>query len=171
LDTSSNMTVLNSIKIVNAGPNGDMVLQGVVDEDLKTVSFPRIAPETDFSQLKFEAEVSTGAKLEKEIYPVTFEDGETEKVIVVKVMNSPRFREYLAKLRLKVPVFGADFETYTTYDFSNNPLGQPTYEAFTSAVTRGSGFDGEHVMIAHRTAPHLLKVSDLIAGTINKIPF
>ncbi len=171
LDTSSNVTVLNSIKIVNAGANGTTVLQGVVNEDEKTVSFPRIEPATDFTKLKFEASVSTGAKLEKEIYPVTFEDGQSEKVIVVKVMNSPRFREYLVKLRLKVPVYGADFGKGTTYDFSNNPLGQPAYDSFTGQVTRGSGFDGQHVMVAHRTVPHLLKVSDLAAGVINKIPF
>ncbi|WP_343530956.1 DUF4623 domain-containing protein [Pedobacter sp.] len=168
-DTSSNATVLNSIKIVNAGANGTTVLQGVVNEDEKTVSFPRIEPETDFSKLKFEAAVSGGAKLEQEVYPVTFEEGQTEKVIVVKVMNSPRFREYLVKLRLKVPVFGADFEKGTTYDFTSNPLGNPIYDAFTGALTRGSGFDGQHVLVVRREAPHLLKVDDLKAGVINKI--
>ncbi|WP_199120846.1 DUF4623 domain-containing protein [Pedobacter sp. ASV28] len=168
-ETSANVSVLNSIKIVNAGAAGTTVLQGVVDEDAKTVSFPRIEPETDFSKLKFEANVSTGAKLEKETYPVTFEDGQTEKVIVVKVLNSPRFREYLVKLRLKVPVFGADFEKATTYDFTSNPLGNPIYEAFTGALTRGSGFDGQHVLVVRREAPHLLKVDELKAGVINKI--
>lgn len=171
MDTSSNETVLNSIKIVNAGADGATVLQGVIDEEAKTVSFPRIAPETDFSNLKFEAEVSAGAKLDKEVYPVIFEEGKSEQVIVVKVQNSPRFREYLVKLRLKVPVFGADFENYATYDFTANPIGNPLYDAFTGQVTRGSGFDGKYVMIAHRTAPHLLNVTDLKAGIINKIPF
>jgi Domain of unknown function (DUF4623) len=173
-ETSANVSVLNSIKIVNAGAAGTTVLQGVVDEDAKTVSFPRIEPETDFSKLKFEANVSTGAKLEKETYPVTFEDGQTEKVIVVKVLNSPRFREYLVKLRLKVPVFGADFEKATTYDFTSNPLGNPIYEAFTGALTRGSGFDGQKVLIVRREGsatqtPHLLNVSELKNGVINKI--
>lgn len=170
MDTSANETVLTSIKLVNAGATGTTVLQGTVNEDEKTISFPRIEPETDFSQLKFEAVTSTGAKLDKDSYSVTFAEGEAEKVIVVKVMNSPRFREYLVRLRLKVPVFGADFEKGTTYDFTSNPLGNPIYDAFAGAVTRASGFDGNQVFIGHRTAPHVLNVSDLKAGVINKLP-
>ncbi|SFH00173.1 DUF4623 domain-containing protein [Pedobacter insulae] len=169
LDTSANVTVLNSIKIVNAGANGTTVLEGVVDEDAKTVSFPRIEPTTDFSNLKFEANLSSGAKLSQDTYPVTFEDGQSEKVIVVKVLNAPRFREYLVKLRLKVPVFGADFENGTTYDFTSNPLGAPLYDAFAGALTRGSGFDGDKVLVVKRTEPHLLNVSDLKTGVINKM--
>lgn len=181
MDTSANVTVLNSIKIVNTGANGDVVLNGVVDEDAKTVSFPRIDtltkdPITGVYNLKIEAQVSNGASLEKETYLVTFEQGESEKAVVVKVMNSLRFREYLLKLRLKVPVYGADFQTYATYDFSNNPLGSPAYSDFTGQLVRGSGFDGEKVLIVKRDAsvalahtPHLLNVSDLKNGVINKI--
>ncbi len=171
LDTSANMTVLNSIKIVNAGAGGTTVLEGTVDETAKTISFPRIEPTTDFSNLKFEAVLSDGAKLDKETYPVTFEDGQSEKVIVVKVMSEPRFREYLVKLRLKVPVFGADFTTGKTYDFTNNPLGAPLYYAFSGFTTRGSGFDGEKVLIVKRSDDaHLLNVSDLKNGVTTKIP-
>ncbi|MDF3078041.1 MAG: hypothetical protein K0S09_1930 [Sphingobacteriaceae bacterium] len=171
LDTSPQMTVLTSIKIVNAGENGTTVLTGTIDEDAKTVSFPRIDPKTNFANLKFEAVTSDGAKLDKEVYPVTFDTDQTEKVIVVKVVNSPRFREYLVKLRLKVPVFGADFEKGTTYDFTNNPLGDPLYASFSGAATRGSGFDGQKVLIVWRTGgPHLLDVAELKKGVINKIP-
>lgn len=170
MDTSSNMTVLNSIKIMNAGANGTTVLEGTVDEEAKTVSFPRIDPATNFSGLKFEASVSEGAKLSQDTYPVVFEEGASEQTITVKVLNSPRYRDYFVKLRLKVPVFGADFEKGTTYDFTSNPLGSPIYDAFTGALTRGSGFDGKQVLVGHRTAPHLLNVSDLKAGVINKIP-
>lgn len=171
IDTSGNLTVLTSIKIVNAGASGTTVLQGVVDETAKTVSFPRIEPTTDFSKLKFEAVLSDGSSLDKEIYPVTFDDGQTEKVIVVKVQNTPRFREYLVKLRLKVPVFGADFTKGATYDFTSNPLGNPIYYAFTGALTRGSSFDGDKVLIIKRPDDvHLLKVSDLKNGVTTKIP-
>ncbi len=169
LDTSAQETILTSIKIMNAGVDGTTVLQGVVDEDAKTVSFPRIDPNTDFSKLKFEAGLSAGAKLTQDVYPVTFEDGQSEKVIVVKVSNAPRFREYLVRLRLKVPVFGADFEKGITYDFTSNPLGNPIYDSFTGALTRGSGFDGQKVLVVRREAPHVLNVSDLKAGTVNKI--
>lgn len=175
MDTSANVTVLNSIKIVNTGASGDVVLNGVVDEDAKTVSFPRIDtltkdPITGVYNFKIEAQVSNGANLDKETYPVTFEEGETEKVITVKVVNLPRFREYLVKLRLKVPVYGADFQTYGTYDFTTNPLGSPAYSDFTGQLVRGSGFDGKKVLIVRREAPHLLNVSDLKTGVINKIP-
>jgi hypothetical protein len=170
LDTSANIATLNSIKIVNAGASGTTVLQGVVDETEKTVSFPRIDPATDFSKLKFEVQLSEGAKLDKETYPVTFLPGQAEQVIVVKVQNEPRYREYLVKLRLKIPVFGADFTTGTTYDFTNNPLGSPIYDEFTGSATRGSGFDGTSVLVVRRTAPHLVRVSELKSGVINKIP-
>jgi hypothetical protein len=170
LDTSANETILNSIKIVNAGANGTAVLQGVVNEVDKTVSFPRIDPATDFSNLKFEVVLSDGAKLDKETYPVIFEAGQAEKVITVRVQNVPRYREYLVKLRLKLPVFGADFTTGTTYDFTNNPLGNPIYDDFTGSATRGSSFDGTSVLVVRRTAPHLVSFSDLKNGVINKIP-
>ncbi|HET8829948.1 MAG TPA: DUF4623 domain-containing protein [Pelobium sp.] len=171
LDTSANVTVLNSIKILNAGADGTTVLEGVVDETAKTVSFPRIEPTTDFSNLRFEAVLSDGATLDKETYPVTFEEGQSEKVIVVKVLNGARYREYLVRLRLKVPVFGADFTTGTTYDFTSNPLGDPIYYAFSGFTTRGSGFDGDKVLIVKRPDDaHLLNVADLKNGVTTKIP-
>lgn len=170
LDTSNLFTALNSIKIVNAGANGTTVLEGVIDEQTKTVSFPRIDPTTDFSNLKFEAVLSDGAKLDKETYSVTFAPGQAERVITIIVQNAPRYREYLVRLRLRVPVFGADFTRPTTYDFTNNPLGNPIYDDFTGSVTRGSGFDGTNVLVVRRTAPHLVKVSELKNGIINKIP-
>ena len=170
LDTSGKTTVLESIKILNAGANGTTVMEGVVDEATKIVTFPRIEPTTDFSNLKFEAVVSDGATLIKDTYSVTFPEGKAEQVVVLKVVNEPRYREYIVKLRLKVPVFGADFENKTTFDYSNNADGNPMYPTFTGAKTRGTGFDGEKVLIIDRTDPHLLNVSDLKAGTINKIP-
>lgn len=170
LDSTAKATELKSIRIVNAGENGNIVLQGVVDENKKTISFPRIEPETDFSNLKFEAELSDGARLEKETFNVVFEEGQAQRVITIKAVNDPRYREYLAVLRLKIPVFGADFEKGLTFDFTSNPLGNPIHDAFTGALTRGSGFDGEHVLVVRREAPHLLTVSDLKAGTVNKIP-
>src|SRR5690606_41627859 len=65
----------------------------------------------------------------------------------LKTVNNMRFREYIVTIRLRVPVFGADFENRTIYDFTTNPLGSPVYPAYVSLLTRGSGFDGEHVLI------------------------
>ncbi|TZF85728.1 DUF4623 domain-containing protein (plasmid) [Pedobacter sp. BS3] len=172
MDTSSKETVLKSIKIMNAGEDGNTVLQGTVDEDKKEVSFPRLDTLTDFSKLRFEATLSDGAKLEQETYNISFEEGQSEKTIEIKVVNTPRFREYFVKLRLRVPVFGADFGKATVYDYSTNEQGNPAYEAFTGQLTRGTGFDGEHVLIISRgaTGAHLLKVSDLKNNIITRIP-
>lgn len=165
IDSSDKFTVLESIKIVNAGKNGDIVLEGTINEKSKTVSFPRIDPETDFGNLKFEAIASDGAKLEKDSYEVAFEEGNTQRTITIKVTNAPRFREYYVNLRLKVPVFGADFSKAIVHNFAG-------YSAFSGQMTRGSGFDGKYVLVVQRTAivpstPHLLRVSDLMNGVTN----
>ncbi len=174
MDTSDKFTVLKSIKIVNAGENGDIVLEGTINEDTKQITFPRIVPETDFSRLKFEITASDGAILEKDTYAVAFAEGDSEKTIALKLVNAPRFREYSATLRLKVPVFGADFSQPTVYDYSANPAGNPAHDAFTGQLTRGTGFDGEHVLVVSRASfsvanPHLLKVEDLVNNQVNRI--
>ena len=69
------------------------------------------------------------------------------------------------KVRKRVPVFGADFEKPTVYNFSGDNI----YSDFADAgSTRCASFDGEHVLIVSRrsSAPfaHLLKVSDLKRG-------
>ena len=163
IDSSDKFTVLKSIKIVNSGENGSTVVNGTINEETKTISFPRLDTLSDFTNVKFEVETSDGAKLDKEVYSVPFGEGESEKTIVIKVQNQPRYREYFVKFRLKVPVYGADFEKGSTYDYTNNPLGNPIYSVFGGAVTRGSAFDGEHVLVVTRNAAgsHLLKVSEL----------
>ncbi len=163
IDSSDKLTVLKSIKIVNSGENGNTVVVGTINEDTKTINFPRLDTLSDFSNVKFEVELSNGATLDKESYSIPFGEGESEKTIVIKVMNEPRYREYYAKFRLKVPVYGADFEKGATYDYTNNPIGNPIYSVYGGAVTRGSSFDGEHVLVVTRNSlgSHLLKVSDL----------
>ena len=160
---SKEFVELKSIKITNAGPLGNEVLVGRVDENTKSIWFPRVEPDTDFSKLKFEVELSDGAMLDKDFYEVVIEEGQAEKDLIIKVLNGTRFREYRAMLRLNVPVWGADFKKGTYYDYTGNEIGNPVYPDFTSSVTRGSGFDGEHVLIVTRAAggSHLLKASDL----------
>lgn len=163
LNSSDKFTVLKSIRIVSAGASGVDVVEGVVNEDTKEVTFPRLDTLTNFQNLKFEAELSNGATLDKVVYPVTFLDGESEKTIVVKVQNLPRYREYLVKLRLKVPVYGADFNLPTVYDFSANKGPAAVYPSFAGQLTRGTGFDGKYVLIASRGVGgiHLLDVEKL----------
>src|SRR5699024_6332596 len=78
---SPDEVVLKSIKLLNAGADGNTVLEGTVDENKKTVNFPRLDTLTDFSNLKFEAEMSSGAQLDKDSYSVEFEEGEASKTI------------------------------------------------------------------------------------------
>lgn len=165
-------TVLKSIKILNAGANGNTVIEGVIDENRKTVSFPRIDLATNFDAIRFQAEMSDGAVLDKENYQFVFGEGDAAKTNVVKVVNNDRFREYLVTLRLNIPVFGADFGKPEIHDNSINSIGNPIYPTFTSALTRGSGFDGEHVLIVtrHAMGSHLLKVSDLEQDNTTAIP-
>ncbi|MEO6683721.1 MAG: DUF4623 domain-containing protein [Ginsengibacter sp.] len=163
---SDDSVELFSLKIVNAGAAGNGVLEGVIDEDKKIISFPRLDTLTDLKNLRFEATMSTGAKLEKETYELDFEQGASSKTIVIKVVNNKRFREYLAAIRLMVPVHGADFAKPKIYDYTNNSLGEPKYPTFTSLATRGTGFDGENVLIVttHSMGSHILKLSDIRAG-------
>lgn len=169
---SDKYTVLKSIKILNAGVEGNTVVEGTVDEVSKKVSFPRIDPETDVSAIRFEVELSDGAKLDRETYSFNFAEGVDANTIVVKVINEPRFREYFVELRLNIPLFGADFNKPQIIDHTNNELGNPIYPVFTGSTTRGSGFDGQHVLIVTRNAmgSHLLDVKDLRNGEINPIP-
>ncbi|MCH5596822.1 DUF4623 domain-containing protein [Niabella ginsengisoli] len=168
---SSAEVILQSIKIVNAGENGNTVIEGTIDENLKTVAFPRIDTLTDFSNIKFEATMSNGAKLDQQSYNFPFGEGASSNTSIVKVINNKRFREYRVTLRLNIPVFGADFGKREIFDYTNNELGNPVYPTFVSLSTRGSGFDGEHVLIVTRAAggSHLLKVSDLRNNNITPI--
>lgn len=169
---SPDKVVLKSIKITNTGADGNIVLEGTIDENKKSIKFPRIDPETDFSKLRFEASLSTGASLEKDIYEVSFSESKSPKTIILKVVNNNRFREYFAQLRLNTPVFGADFAKATVYDYTNNEQGNPIYHTFASYLTRGSGFDGNHVLIVtrHKDKSHLLKAEDLRKNKIDPIP-
>ena len=78
------------------------------------------------------------------------------------------------------PTPGADLTDPVIYDFS--VTSGKTYEDFTRVIdgtypdflTRGSDFDGEYVLVVSRsdkTTPshHLLKVSELMQGSVNKI--
>ncbi|HMR84163.1 MAG TPA: DUF4623 domain-containing protein, partial [Niabella sp.] len=168
---SSDEVVLQSIKILNAGSNGNTVVEGAIDENTKNISFPRLDPETNFEALRFEAAMSNGAKLDQDSYQFIFGEGVSSQTGIIKVVNNKRFREYRVILRLNVPVYGADFTKPLIYDYTNNELGNPIYPTYTGATTRGSGFDGEHVLIVTRAAggSHLLKISDLRNNVITPI--
>lgn len=162
-DNSPDQTVIYSIKILNAGVyTPDSIVEGVVDEYTKEISFPRLSPLLDLSALKFEAVVSDRASLDASTYDFTVAEGEAQRKKIISVVNGKRAREYNVTIRLNIPVFGANFLKGTVYDYSSTS--GSIYPDFTGTLTRGSAFDGEYVLIVSRfggTRPHLLKVSDL----------
>lgn len=160
---SDQFTDLKAIKIVNAGASGNEVLDGTIDENTKTITFPRLDTLSDFSNIKFEAVTSEGAQLEKDVVAIPYQSGRTQTEIYLKVTNLPRFKEYKAVIRFKVPIYGANFDAPAVYDFSKNDLGNDIYPSFVTANTRGSGFDGKHVLVIERggLGPHLLEVAKL----------
>lgn len=172
LDTSDKFVEIKAIRIVNAGPNGNEVVEGTINETTKQISFPRISPESNLSAIKFEVEASNGAVLDKETYSFEFEEGESSKNVTIKLVNEPRFREYVVTLRLNVPVFGADFTKAVAYDYSNSSNTKGLYEAFKGVGVRGTGFDEETILIVDRTNNyvHLLNTQDLKEGNVTPIP-
>jgi hypothetical protein len=175
---SPDEVVLKSIRIINAGAGGNTVLEGTIDETRKTISFPYADTLSNFNDIKLEAVASNGATLENSALQFDFKEGtpyfadsRTSLTKVIKVVNNKHFREYFLTLRTKVPPFGADFGKSQIYDYTSNPLGNPVYSSFTGAATRGSSFDGEHVLVVSRATggSHLLKVSDLRNNIINPI--
>lgn len=157
-------TELLTIKVLNAGADGSTVLQGTIDEANKTVSFPRLELATDFSALKFEAEVSEGAELKQTVFDFSMDEEEASKRLLLRIQNHNRYKDYFVEIRRKVPLYGADFGQATEYNFSGSLL----YPSFTGLLTRCASFDGEHVLVVTReaTGPHLLKLSDIKKGTI-----
>ena len=51
-------TELLSIKITNAGADGNTVVEGTIDEDNKIINFPRLDMTTNFSALNLDAKLS-----------------------------------------------------------------------------------------------------------------
>ena len=55
---------LLSIKILNSGAEGNIEVEGTIDEDAKTIKFPKLDKESDFANLKISATMSDGASLD-----------------------------------------------------------------------------------------------------------
>lgn len=159
-------TELLSVKILNAGANGDKVVEGTIDEAKKTINFPRLDVETNFSALSIGAELSEGAALQSEVMDYSMDEETNERTQVLRVINHNRYKDYLMKIRKRVLVFGADFEKPTVYNFSGDNI----YADYGSLLTRCASYDGEYVLVVSRkTQPHLLKVSDLKRGETKPI--
>ena len=161
-------TDLLAIKILNAGEKGDQVVEGTIDEEKKEVNFPKLDTLTNFSALRLEAKLSDGAQLEKTEIDCKMAPDDEQKKLIIRVLNHNRYKDYFMTVRKHIPSWGAEFKNATVYSF----VGDNRYEDFKTLDTRGADFDGQHVLVVTRTdnKPHLLKVDDLKAGNINRIP-
>ena len=66
------------------------------------------------------------------------------------------------------PVFGADFNLGTVYDFTPNALGADMWPDYSGENTRSTAFDGETLLIVSRQGglnPKVLKFADIKAGS------
>lgn len=169
MNTTQFKTEIHEISIQNGGLDGQTQIKGKVDELSKKITFPKLDPATDLSAVCFNATLSDGAELDKETYDFTIKEGDTEKTNIIKVVNSTRYREYFATLRLKVPVFGADFDQKEAFD--HNAATKNVYEHFSAGSTRGTDFNGEYILIISRHGglnPHLLRTEDVLEGDLSK---
>ena len=162
-------TDLLAIKILNAGEKGDQVVEGTIDEEKKEVNFPKLDTLTNFSALRLEAKLSDGAQLEKTEIDCKMTPDDEQKKLIIRVLNHNRYKDYFMTVRKHIPSWGAEFKNATVYSFA----GDHRYEDFKTLDTRGADFDGQYVLVVTRTdnKPHLLKVDDLKAGNINRIPY
>ena len=155
-------TQLISIKILNAGADGNTVVEGTINQDKKEITFPKLDKDSPFDQLRVEATVSEGAEITETVYDYSMEEGIASKTQVIRIQNHQRYTDYFMTIKRRIPVYGADFEKPVEYKF----LDAATLPGGTGSVSRGADFDGEHVLIVKRTPPYVLKYEDLKAGKI-----
>ncbi len=155
-------TQLISIKILNAGADGNTVVEGTVNQDKKEITFPKLDKDSPFDQLRVEATASEGAEITETVYDYSMEEGIASKTQVIRIQNHQRYTDYFMTIKRRIPVFGADFETPVEYKF----LDASKIPGGTGSVSRCADFDGELVLIVKRTPPYVLKYEDLKAGKI-----
>lgn len=155
-------TQLISIKILNAGADGNTVVEGTINQDKKEITFPKLDKESPFDQLRVEATVSEGAEITETVYDYSMEEGIASKTQVIRIQNHQRYTDYFMTIKRRIPVFGADFETPVEYKF----LDAAKLPGVAGGISRCADFDGELVLIVKRTPPYVLKYEDLKAGKI-----
>lgn len=155
-------TQLISIKILNAGADGNSVVEGTINQDKKEITFPKLDKDSPFDQLRVEATVSDGAEITETVYDYSMEEGIASKTQVIRIQNHQRYTDYFMTIKRRIPVYGADFENPVEYKF----LDAAQLPGVAGGISRCADFDGEHVLIVRRTPPYVLKYEDLKAGKI-----
>ncbi|MDR0988220.1 MAG: DUF4623 domain-containing protein [Prevotellaceae bacterium] len=164
------LTDLESVKILNGGIGGNTVFEGRIDRENKMIDFSRMDQETDFSKLQVEAVLSEGAELQESVLDFSMAADEAFKTLTLRVKNHERYTDWFIRVRKRIPVYGADFEKGTTYDYTVG--GGNIYPSFGSGLVRWASCDGINVVIPSRNAAYgaqALKVEDLRKGIVNPI--
>lgn len=155
-------TQLISIKILNAGADGNTVVEGTINQDKKEITFPKLDKDSPFDKLRVEATVSEGAEITETVYDYSMEEGIASKTQVIRIQNHQRYTDYFMTIKRRIPVYGADFENPVEYKF----LDASKIPGGAGSISRCADFDGELVLIVRRTPPYVLKYEDLKAGKI-----
>ena len=155
-------TQLISIKILNAGADGNTVVEGTINQDKKEITFPKLDKDSPFDKLRVEATASEGAEITETVYDYSMEEGIASKTQVIRIQNHQRYTDYFMTIKRRIPVYGADFENPVEYKF----LDASKLPGGTGSISRCADFDGELVLIVKRTPPYVLKYEDLKAGKI-----
>ena len=85
-------TELLSIKITNAGADGNTVVEGTIDEDNKIINFPRLDMTTNFSALNLDAKLSDGATLQNSVLDFSMDEETASKTLVLRIVNQKRYK-------------------------------------------------------------------------------
>ncbi|MDR3134119.1 MAG: DUF4623 domain-containing protein [Prevotellaceae bacterium] len=181
---SPDLTIIYGIKIVNAGAQGDQVLTGTVDEINKEISFPDVDTLTDFSRIRFEAELPERAQLDEEVYNFSMGAADSRLKRTIAVVNGIRKKEYYVTVKKDVPVWGADFDRgkVEVFNFSKNG-GGTAYPDLSASLVHGIDMDTNYVLIVpfvnggfdvtstatDKQPPYLLRMSDLKEGRTEKV--
>lgn len=165
-DTSGDLTVIQSIKIINGGTQGDSIINGKVNELKKEITFnPIPTASKNLAEVRFEVVVSDRASLDSVKYNFVIPDGDAKLERIISVVNGLRKREYNVILEYDLPPIGADFNKAVVYDNSLNPEGNSIYPDYTGQTIRWSDFDKDQVLLVSRTGgmrPHIIKMTDIL---------
>ena len=111
VENPSGETFIYRLFIANGGLAGTDAIQGVIDEETRTITFNAPA-ETDIEAIKFNSKLSLGAHLDRETYdfsqsntvPVTVINGENSSTYQVTInFDEPKETPIITAVRLRLP--------------------------------------------------------------------
>ncbi|MBD5232690.1 MAG: DUF4623 domain-containing protein [Bacteroidales bacterium] len=143
-DNPSGETYIFTIAVSNGGFTGAETINGILDEDSKTIEFT-IPAETDIEAVRFATKLSLGASLDKESYDVS--TGAAD----ITVVNNQNSTVYHASFDILDPVATPIVRTIQCIDDAGN-----TCTGFVSDVTRTVYLNCENSASASITTVSLL---------------